>query len=184
MAGEDIFWRNIFRRKDKDDGLKPLLRRTPLFSNLSDRELEKVERIVHRRTYSGGEVIFRQGDVGVGMYVIKSGGVDIVYRADGLTQKLAHLEAGDFFGEMALLDESPRSASAVACGPTEAIGFFRPDLLDLVERAPRLGVKILLNLAQLIAIRLRKANEALTSISRSREVTEQKEKVDTSGGSS
>ena len=184
MSGEDVFWKNIVKKRRESDNLRSLLRRTPLFSNLTDRELEKVERIVHSRTYSDQEIIFRQGDLGVGMYVIKSGGVDIVHDVEGVSRGLAHLEADDFFGEIALLDEAPRSASALACGITEAIGFFRPDLLDLVERAPRLGVKILLNLAQLISIRLREANEALATTARSQEKSESEEKAETSGGSS
>jgi CRP-like cAMP-binding protein len=56
---------------------------------------------------------------------------------------------------MALLDESPRSATAVANGETTLLGLFRPDLFNLIERKPRLGSKILLKLAQMIAERLR-----------------------------
>jgi CRP-like cAMP-binding protein len=177
MEAANVFWKNIFRKSVRDSSIKSLLKQTPLFSNLTHGELEKVESIVHSRTYSDQELIFRQGDVGVGMYVVKSGMVDIVHNVGGVSRKLAHLEADDFFGEIALLDEAPRSASAIACGPTEVIGFFRPDLLDLVERAPRLGIKILLNLAQLVAIRLREVNEALTAVTHSDETAEHGENI-------
>jgi CRP/FNR family cyclic AMP-dependent transcriptional regulator len=67
------------------------------------------------------------------------------------------LSNGDFFGEMALLLESPRTASAVAHEPTKLLGFFQPDLFSLLETKPKTGNKILLHLAQMIAERLRQS---------------------------
>ena len=96
------------------------------------------------------------------MYIILSGDVDIVHQVeDGSMQKLAQLGAGDFFGEQALLDESPRTAAAIAASPCKAIGFFRPDLLELIESNPRLGLKIVMRLSQMISVRLRHTNRLL-----------------------
>ncbi|MCK4448175.1 MAG: cyclic nucleotide-binding domain-containing protein, partial [Candidatus Marinimicrobia bacterium] len=68
---------------------------------------------------------------------------------------------GDFFGELSLLDEEVRSASAIAKDHSTLLGFLRPDLFSLLERNPELGNKILLNLARVIGARLRKTNELL-----------------------
>ena len=121
---------------------------------------------MHLRRFRPGEEVFREGEPGVGMYIIRSGGVDIFQRGeDGSEQHLAHLETGDFFGELALLDEAPRSATARATESTELWGIFRPDLMDLIQRDPRLGLKIVLPLARLVGERLRRTNELLKRVS-------------------
>jgi CRP-like cAMP-binding protein len=99
----------------------------------------------------------------MGMYIIDSGKVAIVSEPSSI--QFTELQVGDFFGEVALLDEAPRSATALAKGPCRVFGFFQPDLLSLIERDPRLGVKIVLRLARMIGSRLRRANEqALTLV--------------------
>lgn len=164
-------WDNIFRKhEEEEEDLATILKRVPLFSGVNKRGLKKLEKIVHRRTYRRHETIFRQHELGLGLYIIRSGSVDILQeRSDDAEHRLAHLERGDFFGEIALLIESPRSASAVATEPTELIGLFRPDLLELIERDPRLGVKMVLPLSRLLAERLRQTNEALSQAMQSKE---------------
>ena len=93
------------------------------------------------------------------MYVLIDGSVKII---DNDSETVfASLEGGDFFGELALLDEEPRSASAVATTPSRLIGFFRTDLLTLMKKNPELGNQILLNLSRVLGERLRKTNEEL-----------------------
>ncbi|MFH1006698.1 MAG: cyclic nucleotide-binding domain-containing protein [Candidatus Latescibacterota bacterium] len=165
---ENDFWANILRQKtEAKKNLSDILKSIPIFGDLNRSEIKKVEQIVHLRSYRTQEVIFRQNEPGVGMYVVRSGKVDIIYNYGGPSARsLAEFEAGDFFGDMALLDEAPRSASAVAMETSELIGFFRPDLLDLIERNPRLGMKIMLPLLQLLGERLRRTNERLHAFSR------------------
>lgn len=88
--------------------------------------------------------------------------MDIVrqVRADQ-PRHLATLTPGDFFGELGLIDDAPRSASAVARGATEAIGFFKPDLMRLVHQKPDFGLKIFLSVAKTVSARLRRADEEL-----------------------
>ena len=93
------------------------------------------------------------------MYVILDGSVAIT-DSDSKTI-FATLKSGDFFGELALLDEEPRSASAIAEEPSRLIGFFRTDLLTLMKRSPELGNKILLNLSRVLGERLRRTNQEL-----------------------
>ncbi len=145
-------WTNLFRRREATDDMYKLLQKVPIFAELSRREADALERILYRRSYQADEVIFQQNEPGVGMYIIAHGHVRITYGPNGVP--LADLEAGDFFGEIALLNETPRSATARALTATELYGFFRPDLLNLLERNPSLGVKVLLPLAQITGQRL------------------------------
>lgn len=157
---------NIFRSKSaktEEDRVIDLLKGIPLFEGLTSRELSAVERILHRRTYRPDETIFRQGEPGVGMYIIVEGKVAVV--AEPGSRKLAQLQTGEFFGELALLDDSPRSASAVAQVECRMLGFFQPDLFGLIERNPDLGIKIVVRLARVIGERLKKCNEQLESSS-------------------
>ena len=93
------------------------------------------------------------------MYVILDGQVSIIDPDSETT--FATLESGDFFGELALLDEEPRSASSIAKVPSRLIGFFRTDLLTLMKRSPELGNKILINLSRVLGERLRRTNQEL-----------------------
>ena len=152
-------WKNIFKGKKKDsDDPRRILQDIPIFKGLSGSGIREIERIVHVRTYETGEFVFQQGDVGAGMFVIAKGRVDILLEDHADTDPLATLEKSDFFGELSLLDSERRSASARTTEPSVLIGFFRPDLLDLVERNPVLGSKVLLNIARVIGERLRTAN--------------------------
>jgi CRP/FNR family transcriptional regulator, cyclic AMP receptor protein len=166
-SAQNSLWHNFFRKRSEEDNtLETLLSKVPIFGQLSDRELRRVATIVHKREYSPEEFIFRQGDPGLGMYVVVDGEVEILLAdQDGEEKKLAVLKAGDFFGELSLLDESPRSASAVARTQSNIIGFFRPDLVDLLNRSPKSGTKILFKLGEVIGTRLRITNEQLGKLS-------------------
>lgn len=158
----DPFWGNLFRRDRGADALYRALAQVPIFEALSRREFRRLEGILHHRSAVTDEVLVREGDQGFGMYVILSGEVVIRQRGtDGSVQTLATLRAGDFFGEQALLDQTPRTASAVATESCEVVGFFRSDLLELIENDPRLGLKIVLRLSQMISVRLRQTNRLL-----------------------
>lgn len=155
-------WGNIFKRRGpvtEEERILEILKQVPLFESLTRRELAAIERILHRRTYQPEELIFRQGEPGMGMYIVERGSVAIVTGAG--SNELAQLHAGEFFGELALLDDSPRSASAVAREECKTLGFFQPDLMGLIERNPKLGVKIVLKLASVLGERLRKSNEQM-----------------------
>jgi CRP-like cAMP-binding protein len=155
------FWGNIFRRSD-DRTIQTVMEEIPLFEGLSGRELDAVIGILHRREYETDEVLFRQGNPGVGMFIIETGAIDIVYDPTGDT--LATLRDGDFFGELALLNETPRSASAIAREPSVLFGLFRPDLLGLLERNPSLGVDLLLRMSRVISERLIQSNDEMQEL--------------------
>jgi CRP/FNR family transcriptional regulator, cyclic AMP receptor protein len=137
--------------------IESILRKVPIFEDLSKRELASVERILHEREYQAEEIIFRENEPGMGMYIIHSGCVAIISEAGQL--QLSEFSDGDFFGDVSLLDDAPRSATAVAKCPSRIFGFFQPDLFGLMARDPRLGLKIVFRLARLLAERLRKTNQ-------------------------
>lgn len=162
----DSFWTNIFARRDNEqrDILK-VLHQIPVFHNMNQGQVREFERIIHRRSFKADETIFYEGEPGVGMYVIQDGKVGIFKKiSDQERELLAELTSGDFFGEVALLDESPRSATAIAIENTRVLGLFRPDLLELIERKPRLGNHFLLQLARVLGERLRAMNHDLQEL--------------------
>lgn len=166
MTARDTFWTNIFRgKKKKGEDIEDVLKEVPAFSHLEPKEISLLASIVHNREYKRGEYIFHQGDPGLGMYIVQEGEILIQYTDPaGNKKELAVLKDGDFFGEVALIDESPRSASAICRTDCKIIGFFRPDLFEIIERHPRLGIKIVLKLAEIIAERLRRTNQEVTQL--------------------
>lgn len=154
-------WGNIFKRK-KIEGVRDILKRIPVFEDLSNLELSHIERILHHREYAADEVIFSQGTPGFGMYIIEDGSVKIV--SEPSNRILAELQGGDFFGELALLGDTPRSATAIAKTACRMLCFFQSDLIDLISRKPQTGVKILLCLSRTIGERLKKANEEIHAL--------------------
>ena len=156
--GESL-WKNIFAgRMVRKGSAEDILRSVPAFAHLSVRELKEVAEICHYRDYRSGETVFAQGDPGLGMYIIQEGKVAIVMNArEGGSRELSVLSVGDFFGELGLIDESPRSATALCRTDCRLIGFFRPDLFALIGKDPRLGIKIVLKLAEIVSERLRNA---------------------------
>jgi CRP-like cAMP-binding protein len=162
----DPFWGNLFRRRTKDeDEIYTILHQVPLFQELSRREIGKLESILHHRVFAPNESIVQEGELGAGMYIVISGQVEITQQGEeGNIQHLATFGPGDFFGEQALLDESPRTASAIAVTTCQAVGFFRPDLLELIDSNPHLGLKIVMRLSHMISVRLRQTNYLLKEV--------------------
>jgi len=163
---DNALWRNLFSQRVIREGtIEEVLSKVPAFANLAPRELKEVAVIVHKREYRSGEPVFYQGDPGLGMYIVKDGEVSILIQGkDGNERELAVFGDGDFFGELALLDESPRSANAVCKTECTLIGFFRPDLFELIEKNTTLGIKIVLKLAEIVAQRLRHTDKELSKV--------------------
>jgi CRP-like cAMP-binding protein len=162
----DAFWGNIFRKPSgQKETVLVIMRRVPFFNGLTKSGLLEFQKLIHERTYRADETIFWEGEPGVGMYIVLEGQVGI-FKEQGMQQReeLARLQRGEFFGELALLDESPRSATAVAMEQSTILGLFRPDLMELIERKPRLGNKLLFNLAELIGERLKHTNSELQAL--------------------
>jgi CRP/FNR family transcriptional regulator, cyclic AMP receptor protein len=169
----NYIWENIFKRSDSQRDLMHILGENYLFESLTKNELRFVKELVHARNYRPGEIIFRQGEIGVGMYVIASGSVDIlvedipVDRPEKQTVFVTRLGPGDFFGELSLVeDNGRRTATAISSVETKLIGFFKPDLMEIVERNPSTGVKIVTRLAEILGKRLKETTMKVTELKR------------------
>lgn len=168
-----FLWENVLKRKSQESDLVGFLKHSFLFKDLTAKEIEFLTHIVHIRHYEAGERIFKQGDPGVGMYLILNGSIDIIMHDPALESQgqgseeifITRLETGDFFGELSLIEEpSRRSATAVSINKSALIGFFKPDLLQVIQRNPLTGNKISLRLAEILGKRLRETTEKVTEL--------------------
>jgi CRP/FNR family transcriptional regulator, cyclic AMP receptor protein len=128
-----------------------------LFQGLNDRMRAVLVHSMVEKTYGQGESIFEQGDVGRAFFVVAGGKVQLQRAAkDGTPEALAELGPGDFFGEMVLLDELPRSASARAMEPTTVYILYKSTFDTLLVDEPHAASKFLHALARLLSARLRR----------------------------
>lgn len=163
--GKDFAFKDVFRSKIKPASIEEMLSKIPVFEKLEAKELRQIASIVHRRQYVKDEFVFYQGDPGLGMYVVEKGKVGIVVVGDdGAQKEITELTNGDFFGEIALLDESARSASVIVKEDSQLIGFFRPDLFEIIEKTPKTGLKVVVKLAEMMGERLRNMNHEFSKI--------------------
>ncbi len=115
------------------------LRRVALFSGLTDRGLGTIASKVEVIAYAPGQYIVRQKQVGTGFYLITGGRARVVRGGD----ELAVLGPGDFFGELSVLDQSPRMAHVIAVEPTVCLALASWDFIKLLERNPKIAVGML-----------------------------------------
>lgn len=144
-------WHWLARGKRRD---QHRLSATALFSDLDERELRIVEAFALERQFLAGEVIFDAGEDGQAIYVVVSGRVAVI--SDGAGDRpLAELAAGEFFGEMGLLDGAPRSAQIRALEPTTLVVLPRTEFDRLMVSHARIASCISLQLARHLGRRLR-----------------------------
>ncbi len=160
MSFINYLWAPITLTSNINKDVFNIIETIPIFSSLDRIELLYVAKILHTRTYRADEIVFKEGEAGNGMYIIQSGAITISGTDSKKNEVLyTSLHKCDFFGELSLVDGSPRSATAKGSGPTVLLGFFKPDLIDIIEKSPRIGSKVLLNLASVLGERLRKMNQ-------------------------
>jgi CRP/FNR family transcriptional regulator, cyclic AMP receptor protein len=131
-----------------------MLEAVPLFSSLDKKSLKGIAKASTLRKYGSGVTIEEEGDFGITFYLVKSGNVDVRKGK----RKLASLGPGEFFGEMALFNKQPRSASVITTEPTECLLMTSWNFLALVETQPKLAVAMLKELAK----RLRESDKSLS----------------------
>ena len=165
MKRVSALWGNIFKEQAEDKSIISILKRVPIFTQLTKTELNLIEKIVYLRNYREAEIIFVEGEPGAGMYIIESGKVRICLGPNTDEEnEICVLEAGDFFGDLALIDDAPRSATAVSLSSSRLIGFFRSDLFSIINRMPSMGVKIQQNILKILVRRLRRTDTNLNEI--------------------
>jgi CRP-like cAMP-binding protein len=121
----------------------------PLFRGLDDDALQSIARSLRTRRFRRGEVIFHLGDPGDALFIVTAGAVKITLPSEtGDEAILATLRPGDFFGELALLDGAPRSATAAALEPTETLVLPRQRFRELIATEPVIRDALLASLAR------------------------------------
>ncbi|MBI3995911.1 MAG: Crp/Fnr family transcriptional regulator [Nitrospirae bacterium] len=141
--------------------MRALLPQIPLFADLEPAEIDLLYRLVKTRVYSKGAMILQEDDPGDALFMIVSGRAKVVHLSeDGREIILDILGQGDFFGEMALLDQEPRSANVTAIEPSELLVLERSAFLGQVVREPKIAIKMLIELSR----RLRRADEKIQDL--------------------
>ena len=143
------------------------LKTVPIFSTIEPAVLDGLAAIVEEKTFADGGEVFHEGASGDAMYVILDGAVKIVKMIDpqkGLSKDLAILSAGDFFGEMSLIDKSPRSASAVSLGSSTLARVTSQAFQDLLQKSSITAANLLFGIIQTVSGRLRQTNSELVTL--------------------
>jgi len=138
------------------------LAHVPLFAALDPPELATLSALAHPLRCRKGEVVFREGDDGTTLFVVKKGEVKIVLRShDGKEATLGFRTAGDFFGEQALLDGEPRSADVIATEACELLCLRREGFLRFLADHPTVAIALLAILSQRLRSTTRLVNDAI-----------------------
>lgn len=140
---------------------KQAIKNVPLFSELTDQELNLLVASGSLQRFPDKNVIFQEGDSGEVLFIILSGKVRVLLTGkNGQEFILSHLGPGNFFGEMAILESAPRSASVITMEPSDFFLLGRKALTELLKHHSDIAMKILKNLSQ----RLRKVSEQVRSL--------------------
>ena len=143
-----------------------LLQRTPIFGAIQGRTLEVLLEGTANVQVAAGVHFFHEGEAANAMFVLESGRVAVVKRWQGVDHHLRELNTGDCFGEMALIDMSPRSASVIALEDCSAIRLTNADLFRVYGADLEQFALIQMNIARELSRRLRIANEHLFGVKR------------------
>ena len=145
--------------------LKELFERIDFFSGLDEKILRKLAEAAVTRQYGRDEVIVRQGEMGLGLYIIVRGRVKVEREQPaGPPIKVAELGPEQFFAEMSIVDNKPRSATVSTMEDTECLLLTRDSFVSLMQKYPEIPIRV----ARLLAERLRAADEKLTHVEASK----------------
>jgi len=137
-----------------------------IFQDLNDEELEKIAPFLERDHYASGATLFKEGDPGDYLGIVTSGKLQAKKKTElqGRQVILAVLGKGSFAGELSLLDERPRSATVEALEDSDLIILKKKALDTIVQKYPKIGVKIIRKISRVVSIRTRTSGTRLTKI--------------------
>lgn len=141
-----------------------LLKRSDIFNGLTEEQLARVIDLAQPQVFAEGQTVLEEDQRGTRCYFMTAGRVDIEIRAPFPgrgPQKIATVKAGEMFGELSLVDGFLRSASARAIEPTEVLAFDNTALEGLMDDDPRIGYRIMRNIANVLSARIRTTNMKL-----------------------
>ncbi len=159
-------WLRRFFRNDHHSETLNFFRGIPIFHGLHSSQLGRVMIAMQRRHYTAGEVLFEEGQPGKAVFIIKSGQVELTRRTPEGPRSLGTLGSGQMFGEMALLEQMNRTATATVSDDGEIYLLYTATLDSLIRNQPRIGVKLLRNMAIMLSSLLRRTNKELDRLSK------------------
>ncbi len=149
-----------FEERHRGRVIADVARRVRIFQGLGDWDIEKLRSICVEKRFPSGATLFSEADPGKSLFVVMEGEVAITADEAG-QQVLAHVRPGEVFGELALVDGLPRSASATFTQDSRVLMMEASDFHQLTDRYPAIGKTVLLNICRTMSARLRAADEAL-----------------------
>lgn len=166
-----FFWQiNPLLRSSKNR-IPKFLRSLEILKNFTDLELWELSKVFHLRSFDKGDVVFQEGEQGVGFYIIMRGRVDITIEKDHTipgevsepqSKVVVTLDKNSYFGELALLQNGHiRNASAITIEPSELIGIFKPDLDIIINERPVIASKLLQSISLIVSNRLYSTTQEL-----------------------
>jgi Cyclic nucleotide-binding domain len=139
--------------------MNELIKKIDFFSGLDDKILNKISDACIARQFTKGETIVRQGEMGLGLYIISRGRVKVDREQGGARTQVAELGPEQFFGDMALLDNKPRSATVTGIEDAECLLLTRDSFVRLMNKYPEIPIRM----AKVLAERLREANAKIVA---------------------
>jgi CRP/FNR family transcriptional regulator, cyclic AMP receptor protein len=141
------------------------LKALPLFKDMTSAELANLASLFFEKTYSKSSTLFVEGMTGEILYVIKKGSVQILKKMDNHQESvLATLKVGEFLGEMSLIDNRPRTATARVAEESLLLVMTKKTFNAMVEKYPEIALKVILVFLKIANERLRKANESVKQV--------------------
>ncbi|MEO0261743.1 MAG: cyclic nucleotide-binding domain-containing protein [candidate division WOR-3 bacterium] len=142
--------------------IKRALKNSKIFKDLPDDAIDYLSNYINLREFKKGRIIFFEGDKGKILYIIKSGKVSVIKKdSEGKERIMAILSEGDFIGEMALIEESERSATCKAEEDTELLLFTKRAFDEIMENNPKIACIILREITKVLSRRLRETTEKI-----------------------
>jgi CRP/FNR family transcriptional regulator len=146
---------NFFRTPANRKSVE-LLRQLDVFRDLSFNEALELKELLHERVYEKGEIIFEEGDIGHGIFVVVSGKVRVDASHEMLKEAALEFGPGEMLGELTLFEEAPRFVTVVAMERTVMVALLRAEFSSLLTRNTKIGVKVLVRLSTTLCQRVRR----------------------------
>jgi len=141
------------------------LTRVAIFSMLTPGEMEKISRILRRATVDKGAVLFHQGDEGNELYIVESGAIgSSIKLPDGTDHEIAVFRSGEFFGEMSIFEQAPRSATCVAKEGCEVLSLEADEFFSFISDHPGIAIKVMYRMLNIVTQRLENTGGVLADM--------------------
>jgi diguanylate cyclase (GGDEF)-like protein len=141
------------------------LKRVDIFSLLSNEEITIIVEYLHTVEIEEGQPLFREGEAGHELFIVKSGKIRVSIRLkDGKEKEITEFKPGDFFGEMSIFEDAPRSATCYATQPSQLFTLLDSDFYTLIQSHPSMAIKIMYRMSNITTRRLRNTGEFLSDM--------------------